>query len=332
MAFCVCMVMYLQSPLWGSQGWGCQAQNSQIQSNRGHTHSGCHQHRSRDHYTCPDTVGQCRCCLMPMLEEQNQLKRNPDTNGTSLTCREVNMQRFESKTDTFNRYYLVGKLFEKVSPCFLLCIHCTECIQSLPTEAKLAKVNDLPPPALSCTREIDAGRVELCGAQWGGLGPTGTQGYQKVPRGTKVPWELKTHWVGWGTLSCAAHIYLERHKYTQHWQRWRAMIYVLNEAVLCLLLWKISHQGCLCTSNWMIVFSFTSMSLVVMECSPSSLETKTMADSSSSLHQSHTHRHKDQARVKTLFCKFYHNWAHRWYKNRNAVNIQKGFSYSPVFW
>ena len=41
----------------------------------------------------------------------------------------------------------------------------------------------------------------------------------------------------------------------------------------------------------MMVFSLTSMSLVVMECSPSSLETNTMADSSSSLDRTHTHTH-----------------------------------------
>lgn len=35
------------------------------------------------------------------------------------------------------------------------------------------------------------------------------------------------------------------------------------------------------TSNWMIVFSFTLRSLVVMECSPTSFETNTIAESSS---------------------------------------------------
>ena len=40
-----------------------------------------------------------------------------------------------------------------------------------------------------------------------------------------------------------------------------------------------------------MVFSLTSMSLVVMECSPSSLETNTMADSSSSLDHTCTHVH-----------------------------------------
>lgn len=91
-----------------------------------------------------------------MLEEQNQLKRNPDTNGTSLTCREVNIKGLESeRTDIIFKHIIRIRI----------CICCTGCIQSLPAEAKLAKVNDLSPPALSCTREIDAGRVELCGAQ-----------------------------------------------------------------------------------------------------------------------------------------------------------------------
>lgn len=61
-----------------------------------------------------------------------------------------------------------------------------------------------------------------------------------------------------------------------------------------------SSKLCLCTSNWMMVFSFTSMSLVVMECSPSSLETNTKADSSS-LHQSHTQR---LVKGKTIFESF----------------------------
>lgn len=196
--------MYLQSPPWGSQGWGSQAQSSQIQSSRGHTHSACHPHKLRDRYTCPDTVGRCRCCPMPMLEEQNQLKRNPDTNGTSLNCREVTVQGLERNRDTH-------KLF---------CLCCTWCIQSLPTEAKLAKMNDFPPPALGCTREIDAGRVQLCGAQWGRLGCTGTQGHQQVPSGTEVPWELETHRVGRGALSCAADINLQMHECTQHQRKW----------------------------------------------------------------------------------------------------------------
>lgn len=79
---------YLQSPLWGNQGWACQVQSSLLQSSRGHNHSGCHPHRHRDHYTCPDTVGLCRCCPEPMLVEMNQPRRSPGTSGTSQSCME----------------------------------------------------------------------------------------------------------------------------------------------------------------------------------------------------------------------------------------------------
>lgn len=129
-----CILVYLQSPPWGSQGWGCRAQSSQIQSSRDHTHSGCHPHKPRDHYTCPDTVGQCRRCLTPMSEEQNQLKRNPDTNGTSLTCREVKMQGLESEVKTeINRYNLliILKEHENLSPKFPLVFLCASAVQDV---------------------------------------------------------------------------------------------------------------------------------------------------------------------------------------------------------
>lgn len=90
-------------------------------------------------------------------------------------------------------------------------------------------MNNFPPPALSGAGEIDAGRVELCGAQGRRLGRAGTQGYQKVPRRTKVPRELETYWVGGGALSGAAHINLKTQKYTQREQTRQAGIYVLNE-------------------------------------------------------------------------------------------------------
>lgn len=60
------------------------------------------------------------------------------------------------------------------------------------------------------------------------------------------------------------------------------------------------------------MFSFTSISLVVIECSPSSLETNTIADSSSSLHQSHL-------RVKLYFTCFIIDESTDEAKNPNTV-------------
>lgn len=98
-----------------------------------------------------------------------------------------------------------------------------------------------------------------------------------------------------------------------------------------------SSKLCLCTSNWMIVFSFTSMSLVVMECSPSSLETNTKADSSSALHQSHTQAQR-LVKGETFFESFITSGLIDNMK-KNAVKAplfstfkMKCFSYSPVFW
>lgn len=91
--------------------------------------------------------------------------------------------------------------------------------QYLPTEPQFAKVNNLPPPALSCTREIDAGRVEFRGAQGRRLWRTSTQWDQQVPRSTEVSGELKAHRVGGGALSCAAHINLKTRKHKQHQHR-----------------------------------------------------------------------------------------------------------------
>lgn len=52
-----------------------------------------------------------------MLEEQNQLQRNPDTNGTSLICGEVKMQRLESETDR-NKQILSCNHFKRILKSF----------------------------------------------------------------------------------------------------------------------------------------------------------------------------------------------------------------------
>lgn len=96
-----------------------------------------------------------------------------------------------------------------------LCICCTGCVQILPAEAQLPKVDDLPPPALRGAGEVDAGGMELGGAEGGGLGRPSTQWHQQVPRGSKVPGKLQPHGVGGGALGRAAHINLQRCKYTQ---------------------------------------------------------------------------------------------------------------------
>lgn len=108
---------------------------------------------------------------MPTWEEQNQLKRNLDTSGTSLTCRETQIKGEK----------------EKEKPTFPVCLG-----MNSPTKTELAKVDDFPPPALSGSGEIDAGWVQLCGAQSGRLWRTSTQGDQEVPGGPKVPGELQT--------------------------------------------------------------------------------------------------------------------------------------------
>lgn len=71
----------------------------------------------------------------------------------------------------------------------------------------------------------------------------------------------------------------------------------------------------------MIVFSFTSMSLVVMECSPSSLETNTMADSSSSLQTTVF------AEVRNIYHSFCGLMEH---KGRNSISLQSSLLVGAV--
>ena len=77
-----------------------------------------------------------------------------------------------------------------------------------PAEAQFAKVDDLPPPALRGAGVVDAGGVQLGGAEGAGVGSARTQGHQQVPGGTKVPGELQMHRVGGGAVRRAAHVNL----------------------------------------------------------------------------------------------------------------------------
>lgn len=79
-------------------------------------------------------------------------------------------------------------------------------LQDSPAEPQFAKVDDLPPPTLSRAGEVDAGGVELRGAEGRRLRCSSAQGDQQVPGGAKVSGELETHRVGGGALGCAAHI------------------------------------------------------------------------------------------------------------------------------
>lgn len=85
-------------------------------------------------------------------------------------------------------------------------------LQDSPAESQFAKVNDLPPPTLSRAREVDAGGVELRGAQGRRLRCPSAQGDQQVPGGAEVPGELEAHRVGGGALGCAAHVDLSDQK------------------------------------------------------------------------------------------------------------------------
>ena len=77
---------------------------------------------------------------------------------------------------------------------------------SSPAEPQLSKVDDLPPPALGGAGVVHAGRVELCGAEGGGLGPARAQRDQEVPGGPEVSRELQPHRVGGGAVRRAAHV------------------------------------------------------------------------------------------------------------------------------
>lgn len=58
-----------------------------------------------------------------------------------------------------------SKTRRSVNPLPACFITPSKVLQDSPAEPQFAKVNDLPPPALSGAREVDAGWMELRGAQ-----------------------------------------------------------------------------------------------------------------------------------------------------------------------